>query len=101
MPCRVLVVPCRVLLQRMPGDGEEQEDELLVLSTILDTAAFAHLSTDPHRGSIKVQVGLLPPSSTFHLPPATCHLPPATCHLPPVTCTPEKDQSNKIEQSKT
>ena len=58
----------------MPGDVEEQEDELLVLSTILDTAAFAHLNTDPHRGSIHVQV-VLPVTSCF------CHLSPVTCNL--------------------
>ena len=43
--------------QRMVGDVEEQEDELLALSTILEPSAFNYSSTLPHTGSIDVQVG--------------------------------------------
>ena len=40
----------------MSGELEEQADELLALSTILDDRAFNHTGTDPHKGSLAVQV---------------------------------------------
>ena len=40
----------------MSGELEEQADELLALSTILDDRAFNHTGTDPHKGSLEVQV---------------------------------------------
>lgn len=43
-------------LQRMSGELEEQADELLALSTIVDARAFNHTGTQPHRGSLEVQV---------------------------------------------
>ena len=42
-------------LQRMSGELEEQADELLALSTIVDARAFNHTGTQPHRGSLEVQ----------------------------------------------
>ena len=42
--------------QKMSGELEEQADELLALSTILDDRAFNHTGTDPHKGSLEVQV---------------------------------------------
>lgn len=42
----------------MSGELEEQADELLALSTILDDRAFNHTGTDPHKGSLEVQVKL-------------------------------------------
>ena len=40
----------------MSGELEEQADELLALSTIVDARAFNHTGTQPHRGSLEVQV---------------------------------------------
>ena len=48
--------PVILQLQRMSGELEEQADELLALSTILDDRAFNHTGTDPHKGSLEVQV---------------------------------------------
>jgi len=64
----------------MSGELEEQADELLALSTIVDARAFSHTGTQPHRGSLEVQVRLDSPItvtgsslperfSVQHLPP--------------------------------
>ena len=44
--------------QKMSGELEEQADELLALSTIVDASAFSHTGSNPNRGSLEVQVGL-------------------------------------------
>jgi hypothetical protein len=63
----------------MGGDLEEQGDELLALSTILETAAFSYSPEPPHRGSLEVEVRLDSPLTVVtpdrgdfqvrHLPP--------------------------------
>ena len=63
----------------MGGDLEEQGDELLALSTILETQAFSYSAEPPHMGSLEVEVRLDSPLSVVtpdrgdfqvsHLPP--------------------------------
>jgi cold shock CspA family protein len=66
---------------RMPGDPEEQADELLALSTILEPRAFSHTATGPHQGSLLVSVRLDSPVEVVPAAPASRF---AVRHLPPL-----------------